>query len=136
MNIHFWNIFHDGDIAAVTGIVPGDIEFFIEAEYLREQFSDPGIGFKLQITACSMMSFKSFRTNQTVSGINALKGCDLEILSAKMDDKDLIVITTSGEIRLRYESEKITLDTGRQLQISDMATASDKALAEHRKSTS
>ena len=130
MNIKFWNIFHDGDIASMSGAVPGDVTFSIEAAYLREQFADPGTGFKLHITACNMISFKSFQTNQTLLGLDTLKGHDLELLSAKIDRDDLVVITTSGALRLRYESESITLDTGRPLQLSDLVAASDKALAD------
>ncbi len=134
MNIHFWNIFHDGEISAINGAVPGDIDFTIEIEFLREEFADPGKGFILHIVGCTMISFTSFRTNQTVHGPGALQGEDLEILSSEIVGNDLVVTTSGGQLRLRYESETISLDTGRPLQLSDVAAASEKALSDYRKS--
>ena len=134
MKPEFWNIFHDGYIDSIEGQVPGDVQFSIAAEYLREQFPDRGSAFRMLIKACDMITFKLFHTNSVLSGLDALKGQNLEILSAKLEANILAVITTGGELRIHYDSESVALDSGRQLQLSELTAASNRALSQLRKS--
>jgi hypothetical protein len=134
MDARSWSVFHDGEITAVSGEVPGNLEFKIEAEYLRERFTDPGVAFRISVSGCDMLSFRSFKTNEILFGIDGLSGGDLEILSAKLEGDALAIITASGIITIRYKSEAIALDTGRTLQIADVALAAQHAVADLTKS--
>ncbi len=130
INARLWSVFHDGDIVSVSGEVPGNLDVHIELEYIRKQFLDPGNAFRIHITACDLLCFKSFSTNGVLQNVGALAGQDLEILQAKLDGDVLQIITTSGLIRVRYVSEALFLDSGRAVQFSDVAAAADRALLE------
>ena len=130
MNAHAWSVFHDGEISSVSGNIPGDLEFIIVADYLREEFAEAGVAFKIHVTKCEMLSFKSFTSNETISGIDALAGQDLEILTAKLDDDVLLVTMTGGQLRMRYQSEALSLDSGCAVQISDIAAAAERVVSD------
>jgi len=129
MNPHSWSIFHDGVITAVSGDIPGNLELTIECLYIREQFPDPGAAFKLYVKGCDHLFFKSFKTDQTVSGIEALAQQDLEILNANLIGDALAVITTSGIITICYQSETMALDAGRALHYTDIVAAANHAVS-------
>jgi hypothetical protein len=125
-----WGVFHDGEIVSVSGSVPGDLDVYIKLEYIREQFLEAGNAFRIHITACDMLCFKSFSTNEVLHGVVAVAAQDLEILRSKLDADVLEVVTTSGLLRIRYGSEALFLDSGRALPFSDVAAAANRAVSE------
>jgi hypothetical protein len=130
MNADSWSIFHDGDIVAVSGKIPGDLVFAIQVDFLRDKFPEPGSAFNIRVTECDTLSFLSFRTNETASGPGALTGCDFEILNAKLDGDILVVTTTGGQLSLHYQSESIELDSGRRLELSEVEAAARREFSE------
>ncbi len=66
--------------------------------------------------------------------MEALKGEDLEILVAKLEGTVLTVITTGGKLQLHYDSEIVSLDSGRKMHLSDLEAAANNSVLRHRKS--
>jgi hypothetical protein len=133
MTPDFWNTLHDGSIVSWQGTVPGDLRFVIELEYVREQFSDPGRTFTLTVTGCEFLKFKSFRTDLTQNGVDALKGQNLEILSAEIlsarpAGQLLEIMTSDGIIGIRYLTEELALDGGRRVSLIELQTAANNGM--------
>lgn len=126
MRIGVWHILHDGAISNITGSIPGDVCFAIELEYVRSQFPDPGSAFLIRASGCDLLSFKSFSTDSTVHSVESLGALDLEILSAHEDGNALRIVTTDGVIALRYQSERMFLDSGRELTLDELAAAANR----------
>ena len=93
----------------------------------RSQFGEAGKAFKLYAKDCDLFYFKSFSSDEVLSDIDEINQLDLEILSASCSDNIVAIVTSIGLLAIRCKVDSLALDTGRNLEVSDMATAARRA---------
>ena len=119
-----WNIFHDGTVERIVGEVPGSVELFIDIEYLRERFSEPGECFVIRLEGCSLLSFNPYEGESRTS-LSEIEQIAPDILSAERDGDRCKVFGDAGVLLVRAESGSLRLDAGTELslqQLKDVAS--------------
>ncbi|ESA35554.1 hypothetical protein N836_11185 [Leptolyngbya sp. Heron Island J] len=125
-NIGIWNLLHDGNIVAFSGVCPGDISVKVEIEYLCELLT-PGSKFLLiHLRDCSDITYSPFKRSDTVIKLESLGECDLEILNAKNEYNYISVCCTEGIIRLSYMDAHYELDNGVPISFTTLSQACKK----------
>lgn len=115
-----WNVFHDGSIDRVEGAVPGSVSVYVDIDYLRERFSDPGEHFIVTFPNCLDFSFQLYDDSTLIVDFAAIADAWPGILSAEMDGEDCKVFTDSGILRMKASSGSIRLDSGREISLCEL----------------
>ena len=112
-----WNVFHDGTIDHVEGVVPGLVEIYISVEYLRERFLERGEHFIVSLLDCSLVEYDPYdEAEASTSNLKEIAELSLGILSAGC----CYVFTDAGKLRIQAESGSIRLDNGRELSLDEL----------------
>jgi hypothetical protein len=112
--------FHDGSIERVLGNVPGDVKLQVSIDYLREQFEGAPGSFTLLLQDCKRLQFEPFDQPAT----SHFDGLDIEILSVS-SESPLEVMCTHGKLLVECSGLRVFLENGREVSLSDLASASD-----------
>jgi hypothetical protein len=122
MNPKLWNLLHDGSLEKINGSVPGDLSLNISISYLRNRFSGEGAGFTIVLLKCTEFSFQPY-DQQPLTDLASIAVRSPEILSAVVSDP-LSICCVEGTLFLRYESARIQLDTGDDVSLDALESAS------------
>jgi hypothetical protein len=121
-----WNVLHDGTIAAIEGEVPGTLRFRIEIWYLRPYFSPAGKAFVVELAECDLFEVLPWSDDSLSRDVAAFAALRPRILSAEEMDDSVKVIWRGGELRLRYSSVHLALDTGEPLTLEALLEAAER----------
>ena len=129
-NLDYWHCFHDGTITAAVGSVPGDVEFTIDCDYIREELhQSPGM-FLLRVTNCTLLEIAPYDAELALDGIQALNSGEFDILDADMDKDVVQVSNATGMMRLRYDFEVLMLDDGTVISLRDLIDAANRSVGD------
>lgn len=124
MRHEFWGMFHDGIITKLAGSVPGDVTIYISIEYLRKQFHEPGIGFKINLRGCKVFSYQEF-DEKAETNLDAIAIKNPEILRVDLTDDFVQIDCVMGTLTTSYESASVFLDTGTAITYEQLESACD-----------
>jgi hypothetical protein len=128
-NLDYWHCFHDGTITAAAGSVPGDVDFTIDCDGIREELhQSPGM-FLLRVTNCTLFEIAPYETGLASDGFEAHAG-KFEILSVKIKSGIVEVSNAVGSMRLCYESESLMLDDGTVISLRDLIDAANRSVGD------
>jgi hypothetical protein len=72
-------------ITAAAGSVPGDVEFTIDCDYIREELHQSPGTFLLRVTNCTLFEIAPYTTDLALDGFGALDSGEFEILGAEIE---------------------------------------------------
>ena len=122
MDLSLWGPFHDGTIQRVEGAVPGDVSLFIAIPYLRSRFSTQGTGFVIKLSGCTQFSFQPW-DGPMVSCLADIAALEPEVLDVELGGA-LEIRCTIGMLSVCYSGAALFLDSGNQIQVSELNSAS------------
>ena len=127
MNSDIWKLFHDASIVAITVVGQQDLVVTTDIPYLRKMFDDTGTAFLIRLHQCHRFQYRDYSDNQWIDSFADIVRAEPEILSAKAETGQEILITcTEGQLRMQYESCTVSLDTGIPITLEELATAADR----------
>ena len=118
-----WNVLHDGGVAAIDGVVPGDVTIRVNIPYLRQMFSDSGEDIIVHLCNCASLTMKIWDEGITTDDPKRIVSTDTEILSTESNDVPVHIITTLGELNIAFEGFSLSLDDGRQISFEELCAA-------------
>lgn len=129
-NLDYWHCFHDGTITAAAGSVPGDVEFTIDCDCIREELhQSPGM-FLLRVTNCTLFEIAPYEIDHALDGFEALDSGEFEVLDAVIERGVVEVFNATGLMRLCYESEVLMLDDGTVISLRDLIDAANRSVGD------
>ena len=129
-NLDYWHCFHDGMIIAAAGSVPGDVEFTIDCDCIREELHQSPGTFLLRVTNCTLFEIAPYETDLALDGFEALASGEFEILDAVIERGVVEVSNATGTMRLCYESEVLMLDDGMVISLRDLIDAANRSVGD------
>lgn len=115
-----WDVLHDGGISRIDGSVPGDVQVFVDIEYLRKRFSDDGETIIVTLTDCTLLTYRPYDAKVALSDLAAIAGESFSILNAELDGSKCRVFTDGGVLELRCGGGSLSLDSGRSLSLTEL----------------
>ena len=122
--IAIWNTLHDGEITVVSHEDDGSFVMFVNIPYIRSRLKPIGDSFILKLGGLSEIEFSDY-DGMSVPFDEELKLIQIEILSTDSKNLPVSIATTDGILKLDFESLNIYLDTGKEIQYSDVAKAAE-----------
>ena len=124
MNPDIWGVFHDGNIDAISGAVPGVVELHIDIQYLRAMFGDTSTHFRIRLRGCSVMEYQEYE-QPPISDPVAIAAQEPEVLYVRSVEP-LVLDCREGELRLSYDSMEVFLDSGEPVTYEQLSSASKR----------
>jgi len=118
-----FNVFHDGSIDLVEGSVPGTVSVYVDIEYLRKRFSEPGEHFIVVLPSCVEFSFQLYDDENVIVDFAEISDAWPGILSAEMDDDVCKVFTETGILRVKSSDGSIRLESGSEISLQELLDA-------------
>ena len=118
-----WNVLHDGGVAAIDGVIPGDITIRVNIPYLRKMFSPDGEDVIVSLANCAKLTMKIWEDDVTTDSPERIVGTDTEILSTESEDVPVHIITTFGELDIDFEDFSLSLDNGTPITFEELCEA-------------
>jgi hypothetical protein len=122
---NFWQYFHDGTIARITGSISGDLEMVIEIEYLSKMFAVTGVNFIVSLQNCTRVECELYQRSVT-SQISEIVTAELEILHADFTETGVKIECDKGILQIDYVGASITLDSGQPVTNEELYVASTR----------
>jgi hypothetical protein len=122
-NLDYWHCFHDGTITAVAGSVPGDVEFTIDCDCIREELHQSPGTFLLRVTNCTLFEIAPYEIDHALDGFEALGSGQFEILDAVIERGIVEVSNATGLTRLM-------LDDGMVISLRDLIDAANRSVGD------
>ena len=122
--IAIWNTLHDGEITVVSHENDGTFVMFVNIPYIRSRLKPLGDSFMLKLGGLKHIEFEDYEGVST-SIIEELELIQIEILSTNSENMPISIATTDGFLKLDFETLNIYLDTGQEVQYSDVLKASE-----------
>jgi len=131
MNTAFWQIMHDGTIAAIRGEVPGDIELTVELECVCQHL--PGADDTLHATlrGCRLFVYTPFGES-IVTGLQRIAEQEPEVLSAVAQADRISVCCVNGTLDLAYAAIEVRSDQGQLISQPELEAAANQSVAQWR----
>ena len=120
-----WNTLHDGSIASVTGLVPGDVDVRVEIAYLCGKLPTAATHLTVRLRGCRRFEYRPF-DGEAVAELSAIAAANIEILSAKEAGDSVSVDCVDGVLDLLYDRAEILLAEGQPISQSDLDAAADR----------
>lgn len=115
---------HDGEITVVSHEDDGSFVMFVNIPYIRSRLKPIGDSFILKLGGLSEIEFSDY-DGMSVPFDEELKLIQIEILSTDSKNMPVSIATTDGILKLDFETLNIYLDTGKEIQYSDVAKAAE-----------
>jgi len=125
MKADIWNVLHDGSIIGVSGTIPGDVEFVVWIDYLRNRFPDPGDRILLTLHGCSTLSYQPYEEDATLTDFDDIAKAEPEILRAKDWSDASVVECVGGTLRVMASDFSLSLDSGRAITLDELCAVSE-----------
>jgi hypothetical protein len=129
-NLNYWHCFHDGTITAAAGSVPGDVEFTVDCNCIREELHQSPGTFLLRVTNCTLFEIAPYAIDRALDGFKALDSGEFEILDAVAERGVVEVSNATGLMRLCYESEVLMLDDGTVISLHELIDAANRSVGD------
>lgn len=127
--IEIWNLFHDGEVTAVSDEPSESLTLFISIPYLRRRLRPLGDSFVVSLSGVTLCEFQCHDGEICQLG-QALEVGGPEILSTESEEMPIKIATTLGELRLSFRTMALALDTGESVTYESIAAASDSYWAD------
>lgn len=119
-----WNLLHDGGIASVSGVVPGDLTLRVEIDYLTQIMNPPCDAIDLTLVGCETFEYLNWNDERRTTDINVLAELEPEILSATTTSAGVRVICSNGQFDVRYGAVRVVRPDGTPTTVEEIdATA-------------
>ncbi len=118
-----WNVLHDGGVAEIDGVVPGEVTIRVNIPYLRQMFSDDGEDIIVQLGNCTSLTMKIWNEDVTTDDPKRIASTDTVILSTDSEDVPVHIITTLGELDIDFEEFSLSLDDGTSISFDELCDA-------------
>lgn len=129
-----FNVLHDGDIVAISGIVPGTVLLDIDIKYLRRRFPEPGKIIKLTIIGCTHFAYRDFDESKFITDLSAIEAFKPMIIGAVMRGEICDVDCLKGPLEITATDGSLSLDNGRPVSLEELIGIADaywKEWSEH-----
>lgn len=123
MEFGTWGAFHDGCVTAIDSQAPDRLAVFVEIQYLRDLFNDPGSGFVIFLSGVKELSFTPYNGSPVI-GLSEITLYTPEILACKELNDGVCLTCVDGIFILRYENAILTLDNGKVVTDEELLLAS------------
>lgn len=120
-----WNVLHDGGIAAIDGVIPGDVVIRVNIPYLRRMFSEDGEDIIVRLLNCTRFTMKIWEGDVVTDNFEQIVHTGNEILSTDSEDVPVHIFTTFGEIDIHFDAFTLLLENGRPVTFMDLSNACD-----------
>jgi hypothetical protein len=130
--IQIWNIFHDGEITALSNEDENTVIIFVSIPYLRRRLKPLGDSFVVILSDTKRIDFTSFDGATTTSLLEELEISAPEILSTDSESMPITIATTAGYITLDFQSIRFALDTGQAIEYEEIEKACNEYWTEWR----
>ena len=115
-----WTVFHDGSIDQIEGTIPGTVSVYVDIEYLRERFSEPGEHFIVTLPDCVKLSFQLYDDEKRIVDLAVIGDECPGILGAEMEGDVCKVFMDNGILELSSADGSIRLDSGREVPLNEL----------------
>jgi hypothetical protein len=118
-----WNLLHDGGIAGVHGVVPGDVTLRIEIDYLTRTMTPPCDAIDLILLGCESFEYLHWSDDRRTTDVGVLSEIEPEILSATRIDTGVRVICSGGQFDLLYKDLCVVRADGTPTSVGEIKAA-------------
>lgn len=123
--IAIWNTLHDGEITVISTEDNDTFTMWVNIPYIRSRLTPLGDSFKLKMEGMREIEFVDF--DDVLQSFEAeMQLAQIEILSTDSKEMPVTVATTMGMLTLDFDKLTIYLDTGEEVQYSDVLKASEE----------
>jgi hypothetical protein len=127
--IDIWNIFHDGEITAVSQENSQTLKIFVSIPYIRRRLKPLGDSFVLILSGLKRFEFSSL--NGAISSLqDEIDLGEPEILSTDSESMPVMITTTMGQLTLDFDSISFALDTGEAIDFESIEKECESYWAE------
>jgi hypothetical protein len=121
-----WNVLHDGGIAGIEGVAPGDLTIRVNIPYLRRMFSERGDDILLRLHGCNRFVMKIWDGDVLTEDPRQIVASNTEILNTESEDIPVHIVTTQGEIDAAFQSFTLALDDGQPITFEELCGACER----------
>ncbi|HTY87356.1 MAG TPA: hypothetical protein VMB80_07820 [Candidatus Acidoferrum sp.] len=126
--IEIWNVFHDGDITAISEDAD-TLTMFVNIPYLRRRLKPLGDSFVLMLAGVRQLECQHFDGAKS-SLQEELGNGTLEIIKTDSESMPVTIETTLGKLILDFERVQFALDTGQPVEYETIRIVCDEYWAE------
>jgi len=113
--IQIWNVFHDGEITALSEGDGETLTMFVSIPYLRRRLEPLGDSFVLTLSGFTRLEYEDFDGVVTPFR-EEMEHCDIDILSTESKSMPVTINTSLGKLTLEFQSIHFALDTGQPIE--------------------
>ncbi|MBA3818225.1 MAG: hypothetical protein H0X17_04990 [Deltaproteobacteria bacterium] len=113
-----WNLLHDGTVTALARD-EDTLLVTIDVPYVRVRFGGTGT-FVLRLAGCDGISYEPF-DEPLLYELDAIASSQPDLNTTTFQGGAIVVSGNAGVMRLRYANLAITLDTGTDVTLSELA---------------
>ena len=115
---------HDGEITVVSHEDDGTFVMFVNIPYVRSRLKPIGDSFILKFGGLKNIEFVNY-DGESIPFEEELGLIQIEILSTDSKELSVTIATTDGFFKLDFETLNLFLDTGQEVQYTDILKASE-----------
>ena len=100
--------------------------FDVEIDYLRSRFAEPGNRISVTVRNCTQIMFLPWDSGaDPLTGFEAVRDLNLDILSAEQSDSICRVHCDGGHLDLAADDARLALDSGRELPLEELLSVAE-----------
>ena len=122
MNPDAWGCFHDGEIIAADGLVPGQVTLTMRITYLRRMFPQEGDYFLITLDDCTHIQFAPFQDPVTTE-LAEIARHEPMVLYVR-EQTPLKLDCANGVFEANYGAMSVALDSGQSVSEDELEAAS------------
>ncbi len=115
-----WNLLHDGGIASVRGVVPGDLTLRVEIGYLTQIMNPPCDAIDLTLVSSEKFEYLNWNDDRRTTDVNVLAELKPEILSATSISTGVRVICSNGQFDIQYGGLRVARADGTPTSVEEI----------------